>query len=442
MFELGAMDELVRINFDQWRGAADFAVFECAELAITINFVKHRARSSQHKRKIMRMRVKIERAVLPGNRCIECVDLSTQCRPCIDTVKMRTVKRRFDEAVRNCAVGNQICKKCLVEKSTDQFRRGRNTTIMCADCRAIITKRDKANTIRLFEQNAALSPGMQICKLLCGEISSAFFASSNSHRCRMCHYLASLNSRNKSEIKKRKERLRELLAAGCACGGPGHEFDHIDPATKIEMVTMHTFWLANKSEEEWIAEIDKCIVVCVRCHIDKTRNSRPKRKLTGKDIRIAQKIEFAVVVDIELWKIPSDQRARWHHDHRNRTEKFKNVSDLIYNASSIRMVADEMMKCDRLTYEEHKLKTKMDHVRLRIAGRVPVEGKLTKYHIRFNDYLLGARTELAAYDASVAAHRLATNYPSIERQHEVINRIAAEFEAKYPNGRKRVRVTT
>lgn len=67
--------------------------------------------------------------------------------------------------------------------------------------------------------------------------------------------------------KNRSEGIR-LLGGSCVlCGSTKDlEFDHIDPNTKQhEMVTL---W--HRSREVWLAELEKCQLLCVPCHLVKT----------------------------------------------------------------------------------------------------------------------------------------------------------------------------
>jgi hypothetical protein len=144
----------------------------------------------------------------------------------------------------------------------------------------------------------------------------------------------------------------------------------------------------------------------------------------------ARNLEFMVIIDFELWGIPAEQRDRYEYDHREESTKTSAVTSLS-KASSIRNLADEIKKCDRLLYADHKKKTAMTYVRRRITGCAPFEAELTERHARFNITLRSLHSELDAYDTQFAADRIACNYPSVEKQHEVIEKWVKKFTERY-----------
>lgn len=61
---------------------------------------------------------------------------------------------------------------------------------------------------------------------------------------------------------------RERLGGACArCGADEDlDFDHVDPGTKVRNVSAATNW----SLERFVAEVDKCQLLCRACHIAKS----------------------------------------------------------------------------------------------------------------------------------------------------------------------------
>lgn len=71
--------------------------------------------------------------------------------------------------------------------------------------------------------------------------------------------------------KKRKLEALTLLGGCCInCGTTSNlEFDHIDPLTKINIISnMYT-----AKYELFIAEVHKCQLLCHDCHIEKSNNN-------------------------------------------------------------------------------------------------------------------------------------------------------------------------
>ena len=73
----------------------------------------------------------------------------------------------------------------------------------------------------------------------------------------------------------RNQRIRqEFLDAGCLdCGSAENlEFHHVDPSTKAQSVS---FLAGNTtSVERLLEEIEKCVVVCRPCHLDRHARMR------------------------------------------------------------------------------------------------------------------------------------------------------------------------
>lgn len=78
-------------------------------------------------------------------------------------------------------------------------------------------------------------------------------------------------------LARRRNKAIEILGGSCAsCGSDASlEFDHIDPTEKDP-------WLKPSSGKMWsrswtyiLSEIDKCQLLCTRCHKAKTRDDRP-----------------------------------------------------------------------------------------------------------------------------------------------------------------------
>lgn len=91
--------------------------------------------------------------------------------------------------------------------------------------------------------------------------------------CRTC-----VSDRSRAQRKPRQDYADSIkLAAGCAdCGLMSshpeiYDFDHADPDQKVASVaTLYT----RGTFDQFVAEIDKCVVVCANCHRIRTRARR------------------------------------------------------------------------------------------------------------------------------------------------------------------------
>lgn len=71
-----------------------------------------------------------------------------------------------------------------------------------------------------------------------------------------------------------------LLGGKCIkCNSPDNlQFDHIDPATKAFNITAWT-----RPLEEWMAELQKCQLLCYSCHKAKSAEEAANRKIVLKE---------------------------------------------------------------------------------------------------------------------------------------------------------------
>lgn len=70
---------------------------------------------------------------------------------------------------------------------------------------------------------------------------------------------------------ERRNKALELLGEVCKkCGEQGEEFDHIDRSTKSFDIGKK--W--NVSEEKYFEEIAKCQLLCKKCHLEKSFESK------------------------------------------------------------------------------------------------------------------------------------------------------------------------
>ena len=106
--------------------------------------------------------------------------------------------------------------------------------------------------------------------------------------CVLCHRLRTESRHSRKDgacesvmhRRKYRARVRELKKAPCVqCGKTYHpcqmDFDHIDPATKLDSVCN---MVNNRRQWELIeTEIAKCRLLCVMCHKDHTEIQRTER---------------------------------------------------------------------------------------------------------------------------------------------------------------------
>ena len=125
--------------------------------------------------------------------------------------------------------------------------------------------------------------------------------------------------------KRRIERLAlavERLGGKCVkCGRTDDlQFDHIEPGSKTRKVSEATNW----SLERFLAEVDKCQLLCKQCHDEKTTASGEriltrKSSFTEEDIRFIRESKltndelarYYLVTSATIWKIRS--RMTWKH---------------------------------------------------------------------------------------------------------------------------------
>jgi hypothetical protein len=119
--------------------------------------------------------------------------------------------------------------------------------------------------------------------------------------CKICKHeeVVKNYAENKEEInnKNRKRRsdavkwLHEIKNVPCKdCGETFHpycmDFDHLDPATKVKNVSRMI--LENAPKDRILKEIDKCDIICILCHNERTYDRQQKK---NKEYRIKNPIQ-------------------------------------------------------------------------------------------------------------------------------------------------------
>lgn len=92
-------------------------------------------------------------------------------------------------------------------------------------------------------------------------------------------YNAFMNEYMKAVYRRRRRAALRKLGGRCTkCGGRKRlEFDHRDPGTKTRRVAkMWTY-----SEERFWAEVEKCQLLCQRCHQEKSLAERGLKRAKG-----------------------------------------------------------------------------------------------------------------------------------------------------------------
>lgn len=71
--------------------------------------------------------------------------------------------------------------------------------------------------------------------------------------------------------QKRRQKFYDLLGGSCAiCGSTKNlQFDHMDPSTKKFRISIKI----DSPEEELLEELNKCQLLCSKCHKEKTLNN-------------------------------------------------------------------------------------------------------------------------------------------------------------------------
>ena len=98
---------------------------------------------------------------------------------------------------------------------------------------------------------------------------------------------------------KRKAEYIELLGGKCAvCSGvDGLQFDHIDPNSKSFAIGK----LLNFAKSKVIDELNKCQLLCEKCHIEKTKINKDGYSKRAKGSQIAtSKLTEEVVSEIKV----------------------------------------------------------------------------------------------------------------------------------------------
>jgi len=102
--------------------------------------------------------------------------------------------------------------------------------------------------------------------------------------------------------KRHRERLAlaiERLGGKCVrCGATENlQFDHIVPGSRVRKISEATNW----SLERFLAEVDKCQLLCDPCHRQKSKEAgetahgerNPRAKLTEDDVREIRKSDLS-----------------------------------------------------------------------------------------------------------------------------------------------------
>ena len=81
-----------------------------------------------------------------------------------------------------------------------------------------------------------------------------------------------MNTYMKRRWTARRIEAVESLGGQCVrCGATERlEFDHIDPATKVNSIAQ----MSSASEAKFWAEVKKCQLLCKPCHITKTNENQ------------------------------------------------------------------------------------------------------------------------------------------------------------------------
>jgi hypothetical protein len=348
------------------------------------------------------------------------------------------------------------CRLCGDPARTIGGRLGVN----CARCAGMQTKMRLRIIAELFE-NAPV--GMQYCLGLCSRyIDVGRFASIISTKCRLCTWEPTPHP--SEQLTLREDAMRDMLARGCACGcgREAREIDHIDPACKTRAMSDHTYW-ARFQHDEWLDEFNQCQPLARRCHVVKTSAHRMgitieaylERRRTTPPTRnqwIISEIDRRMPLTLCGSIITLENRLDYDWDHRTRRRDGdgKIISHLAQKSLPIDLV-EEILKCDRRSYRNHKRRTRLDQLRDVVERYVPLtregddgnvktlESRLARSRAAY-DAVCAEIARLEAEDAAeVAANHIrtraaghSTEYPSDAERRRVAEEVLADALIKFP----------
>lgn len=170
--------------------------------------------------------------------------------------------------------------------------------------------------------------------------------------------------------KKYKNKLIEIVknikSRGCdickkVTDPVAMDFDHIDPQKKKYEVSVLV--MRGVSEKLLLKEIDKCQLLCVLCHRDKTfkeQRSRLPKILNRKQKRQEKLLNITFLAKNKPCEICGIQYNPWQmdFDHINPKTKAENISELRGRGSKESEIIKEILKCRILCACCHRIHSK------------------------------------------------------------------------------------
>ncbi len=167
------------------------------------------------------------------------------------------------------------------------------------------------------------------------------------------HYLDNKHLWQQRRTKRHKNcqeyANKEKSKIGCKCGEKNSaclDFHHKTPKNK-------TCTIAEAVQKRGIAlvksEVKKCSVLCANCHIKKhfTTNAKPDEKLNVSEIRNhKRKLYFDFKKDSICKECGEDDYRVLQFHHRDPNNKRFTISTRISEGTSIKLLFEEIAKCD------------------------------------------------------------------------------------------------
>lgn len=161
---------------------------------------------------------------------------------------------------------SKVCENCR-EKHDGSFGSGRFCSRSCASKR--IFSEETKNKLSIAGKRIAVSKGLRLQEIrLCEKCGKKLNRTNTKGSCRFCLAKYKTNTQTTYEYRKRrKRRFIEYKGGKCQICGYNRcdramDFHHLDPSKKsFEISITHNYGI-----KKIFAELEKCILVCCRCH--------------------------------------------------------------------------------------------------------------------------------------------------------------------------------
>jgi hypothetical protein len=199
----------------------------------------------------------------------------------------------------------------------------------------------------------------------CGAELTAETIQKTGNICKSCKakYAYTYDRLNKDKLRKSRKALiikhiailQEYLAMHpCSACGEANvvvlDYHHVDRSTKSFSISQVRGLTKKVTEEQLIAEIDKCIILCANCHIKHEHflhaNTRQRRMSPVRDEYIKSK-------DSRCEHCGNMGSLEFHH--KISSTKVMGIADMLATGASIEDFIAEMDKCELLCRNCHRI---------------------------------------------------------------------------------------